>query len=139
MSSYLRFYIVPKNGKPLHFLSFHRVTTIYQSYNTILCPPVSNDSENPEYKEISIEDRDKVVKSIESNLKDLKKVLTARLKVIDNTSKFMNSDELNLCTDMQLKITDLEEELTYIKHIHDVFYELKFSEDFTDKVLINID
>lgn len=130
MSSYLNFYVVPKQkdeGKEeqkLLLMSYCRVNDLYSAYVDEL-----NVSYN-DYKKITAEDSEKVLKVVKKELEDYKQTVATRTEAVKNlpnltpeivdeyVSEYVSSKEY---------ITELENTVSQIEFITDLLRDLEYS------------
>lgn len=135
MSSYLTFYILPKeeNSKPIALLSYSRNTDVYQYYNDNANPPFIG-LEEPQYGEVTLEKMDWV-------LDDLKTDIDRALTRVSEYEKHVsgNMDIIEEIISQKEYIKDLQKALNKLEFIRDIVEESTHSWTSFSKVLCNVD
>lgn len=144
MSSYLTFYLVPKNTepiskKPMALMSYSRNSDVYQAFYKNAHPAFIGNGDNPNYTELTKELISSVVKELKEDLEKYKRNSEAKIKALKELPKLEGEalDEyLQETTSIAEYIQELENTLKEVEFIAWIVSELEYS-DF-EKVLINI-
>ena len=133
MSSYLNFYLVPKEqpDKKLAFLSYSRSHEVYQRFSDNLNIAWAGDDEL--YTEITSADIDVILKDIDE---DLSKANARR----ENYEKFCygNPETIEEIVSIKEYIQELQHGKEYISFIGDIISDMSFKECAFCKLLCNI-
>lgn len=145
MSSYLNFYLVPKERegdtiepKPMRFVSYSRANEIYQRFRDI--GVVWCGSESDQYTKITSEDCERVVDDIKDDITRAEKRVenqTDLLSKLSNLNTGIIDEYAEDIYSTKEYIEELKEELTEARGILSWVSNLEFS-DF-EKVLANVD
>lgn len=130
MSSYLNFYVVPKQKEEekeeqkLLLMSYCRVNDLYSAYVDEL-----NVSYN-DYKKVTAEDSEKVLKVAKKELEDYKQTVATRTEAIKNlpnlTSEIVDEYVSEYVSSKEY-ITELENTVSQIEFITDLLRDLEYS------------
>lgn len=145
MSSYLTFYLVPKNTepinkKPMALMSYSRNSDIYRAYYENAHPAFIGNGETTNYTELTKELSHEVVDELRNDLIKYEKQHEAKVKALQALPKLEGEtleEYLQETTSTIDYINDLKDTLKFVEFIDDIVSDLKYS-DF-DKILINID
>lgn len=135
MSSYLTFYIVPKEGsKPISLLSYSRSNEIYQYVNDAINPTYAGLEGEIQYTELTKECISRVIEDLESDIKQAK----ARVSEYERhaAGNFKVIEEI---IGQKEYIKDLENALITVKFIEEIVEEANKPWSDYDKVLCNVD
>ncbi len=139
MSSYLVFYLKPKNSEtPLEFLSFSRSSDIYQAFNNEINIAYRGD-ENTNFTELTPDKMSDVISSASESLQLAKNSLADFKEAFSVSPKIdvgMIEEFSHRCREKEEYIAELEENLNNLQFISKMVDSIKYS-DF-EKVLINV-
>jgi DNA repair exonuclease SbcCD ATPase subunit len=142
MSSYLNFYLVPKEhkegDKPLLFTSYSRSNPVYQRYWEDLHPAYAGNEDK--YTELTPEMANSVFHSAKEELDKTKESFNNEVEAfqhLKNVTTEQVNEYIQNYKDSKQCIQELEEEVTELEVISQWVAEMEYS-DF-EKVLINID
>lgn len=136
MSSYLTFYIVPKEegSKPISLISYSRSNEIYQYFNDSLSISYAGNGDEINYTELTVSHVDKVIEDLKcdidkskTRLQEYEKHASGNLEIIEEILN--QKDYLN----------DLEGTLYQIYCIRNIVEESTYNWNDYNKVLCNID
>lgn len=136
MSSYLTFYIVPKeeDSKPISLMSYSRSNEIYQYFNDSLSISYAGNGDEINYTELTVSHVDRVIEHLKcdidkskARLQEYEKHASGNLEIIEEILN--QKDYLN----------DLEGTLYQIYCIRNIVEESTYSWNDYNKVLCNID
>lgn len=136
MSSYLTFYIVPKEegSKPISLISYSRSNEIYQYFNDSLSISYAGNGDEINYTELTVSHVDKVIEDLKcdidkskTRLQEYEKHASGNLEIIEEILN--QKDYLN----------DLEGTLYQIYCIRNIVEESTYDWNDYNKVLCNID
>lgn len=136
MSSYLTFYIVPKEegSKPISLMSYSRNNEIYQYFNDSLSISYAGNGDEINYTELTVSHVDKVIEDLKcdidkskARLQEYEKHASGNLEIIEEILN--QKDYLN----------DLEGTLYQIYCIRNIVEESTYNWNDYNKVLCNID
>lgn len=142
MSSYLTFYLVPKEGdqKPLKLWTYSRNSDVYQAFHTHANIAYIGIEEPINYTEITKPLIEKVIDGLEEQIEDAEDELKY---IIDYTAKLANinsevyDDYLCSCSEQEQQIRDLKYALSEVEFINNTLSDLEYSS--FSKMLANID
>ena len=142
MSSYLTFYLVPKDEdkKPLALMAYSRNSDIYQAYYENAHPAFYGNGDEPNYTELTKDLSHYVVNGLREDLNKCEKNHEAKVKALQALPKLEGGaleEYLQETSSGVEYINDLKDTLKFANFIDDIVSDLEYS-DF-DKVLINID
>ena len=142
MSSYLTFYLVPKDKdkKPLALISYSRNSDVYQAYYENANPAFYGNGDEPNYTELTKDLSHYVVDELRKDLNNYEKSHEAKVKALQALPKLEGEaleEYLQETTSTLDYINDLKDTLKFAGFIDDIVSDLEYS-DF-EKVLINID
>lgn len=142
MSSYLTFYLVPKdeNKKPLALISYSRNSEIYQAYYENAHPAFYGNGDKPNYTELIKDLSHHVVGELKEDLDKYEKNHEAKIKALQALPKLEGEaleEYLQETSSGVEYINDLKDTLKFVEFIDDIVNDLEHS-DF-EKILINID
>ena len=136
MSSYLTFYIVPKEegSKPISLMSYSRNNEIYQYFNDSLSISYTGNGDEINYTDFTVSHVDKVIDDLKcdidkskTRLQEYEKHASGNLEIIEEILN--QKDYLN----------DLEGTLYQIYCIRNIVEESTYNWNDYNKVLCNID
>ncbi len=136
MSSYLTFYIVPKeeDSKPISLMSYSRNNEIYQYFNDSLSISYAGNGNEINYTELTVSHVDRVIEHLKcdidkskARLYEYEKHASGNLEIIEEILN--QKDYLN----------DLESTLYQIYCIRNIVEESTYDWNDYNKVLCNID
>lgn len=135
MSSYLTFYIVPKeeNSKPLKLISYSRNTDIYRYFNETI-NPVYIGIDEIQYTELTVSKIDMVLEEIKN---DLEKAIS-RVSVYEK-HVCGKADLIEDIISQNEYINELKVLVNNIEFIKKIVIETSYSWSDYNKVLCNID
>ena len=134
MSSYLTFYIVPKeeNSKPIALISYSRNSEVYQYFNDVLHVAYIG-IEETQYTELTVSKVDEVISELNQD------ILKARKRVAEYDKHADGHAELIEDIISQKEwIENLECTLRKVEFIRDIVYESSCEWNSYNKVLCNI-
>lgn len=136
MSSYLTFYIVPKEegSKPISLLSYTRSSDVYQYYKDNAHPVFIGNDDEPQYSEVTLEKMDWVLDDLK---RDIDKASTRMSEYEKHAAG--NTDIIEEIISQKEYISDLQYALTKLEFIKDIVQEATYSWTDFNKVLCNID
>ena len=136
MSSYLTFYIVPKEegSKPISLISYSRNNEVYQYFNDSIRPAYVGNGDEINYTELTVSHVDKVIEDLKcdidkskARLYEYEKYASGNLEIIE---EIINQKDY---------INDLEGTLYQIYCIRNIVEESTYDWNDYNKVLCNID
>ena len=135
MSSYLTFYIVPKeeNSKPISLISYSRNSEVYQYFNDVLHVAYIG-IEETQYTELNVSKVDEVISELKNDINKAQKRVSEYEKHASG-----NSELIEDIISQKEWIEDLEYTLHKVEFIRDIVYESSCSWNSYNKVLCNID
>lgn len=136
MSSYLTFYIVPKEegSKPISLLSYSRSNEIYQYVNDAINPAYAGLEGETQYTELTKDRISRVIEDLESDIRQ------ARTRVSEYERHAAgNFKVIEEIISQKEYIKDLENALITVKFIEEIVEEADKSWSDYDKVLCNVD
>lgn len=142
MSSYLTFYLVPKDKdkKPLALISYSRNSDVYQAYYENANPAFYGNGDKPNYTELTKDLSHRVVSGLKEELDKYEKSHEAKIKALQALPKLEGEaleEYLQETSSGVEYINDLKDTLKFAGFIDDIVTDLEYS-DF-EKILINID
>lgn len=136
MSSYLTFYIVPKeeNSKPISLINYSRNTDVYQYFDEVIHPTFVGMGDELKYTELTVSKVDEVIS-------ELKQDITKATKRVYEYEKQAagNAELIEEIISQKEWIEDLEYSLRKIEFIRDIVQEASYSWGSYNKVLCNVD
>ena len=135
MSSYLTFYIVPKeeNSKPISLISYSRNSEVYQYFNDVLHVAYIG-IEETQYTELSVSKVDEVISELKNDINKAQKRVSEYEKHASG-----NAELIEDIISQKEWIEDLEYTLHKVEFIRDIVYESSCSWNSYNKILCNID
>lgn len=135
MSSYLTFYIVPKeeNSKPISLISYSRNSEVYQYFNDVLHVTYIG-IEETQYTELNVSKVDEVISELKNDIDKAQKRVSEYEKHASG-----NAELIEDIISQKEWIEDLEYTLHKVEFIRDIVYESSCSWNSYNKVLCNID
>ena len=136
MSSYLTFYIVPKEegSQPIPLISYTRSSDVYQYYKDNAYPAFIGNGDEPEYSEVTLEKMDWVLEDLR---RDINKA-TSRMSEYEKHAAG-NMDIIEEIISQKEYVSDLQYALNKLEFIRDIVEESTHSWTEFDKVLCNVD
>lgn len=143
MSSYLNFYLKPKNkpdAEPMRFINYSRASDVYQWFREECNPAFIGNADKPKYTELSVEDCKKVLDAAKKNLEITNQRFADRVEAFQKLtiiSQEALNDYIQDYTETKKYIEELKETVAELECIYYWVSEIIYS-DF-EKVLINIE
>lgn len=136
MSSYLTFYIVPKeeDSKPIALLNYSRNTDIYQYFVDNIIIAFFGMENDPQYTELTEEKINCVIHDLESDIDRAQKRIEEYERHVDG-----NMDIIEEIISQKDYINNLKYTLSEIKFIKQFITEATYSYSDYNKVLCNVD
>ena len=145
MSSYLTFYLVPKdtessNKKPLALMHYSRNSDVYQAFYDNIHPAFIGNGDTSNYTELTEKSISFIVRKLKGDLEEYRRISEAKIKALKELPKLEGEalrEYLQETASTQEYLQDLEYNLHQMEFIENIVCDLKYS-DF-EKILINID
>lgn len=136
MSSYLTFYLVPKEegSKPISLVSYTRNSEVYQYYNDNAHPTFIGVDDEAQYSEVTLEKMDLVIEDLKL---DIDKATSRILEYEKHAAG--NIEIIEEIISQKEYINDLQYALHKLEFIRDIVEESTYSWTNFNKVLCNID
>ena len=143
MSSYLNFYLKPKNKpdtEPMRFINYSRASDVYRWFCEECNPAFIGSADKPKYTELTVEDCEKVLDAAKKNLEITNQRFADRIEAFQKLTN-VDAEAVNAYTqdytETKKFIRELEDTVAELECIYYWVSEIIYS-DF-EKVLINID
>ena len=145
MSSYLNIYLVPRKEhmpeqKPLFLMQWSRSSEVYQRIKEAANPMFIGTGDKPNYSDLTKDDLDEAIESIQNTIKGCRKRIQARVEAlnkINNPPKETLDEFIQENIDTSDYITELEETKSDLYALRNIIADIQYS-DF-EKVVCNID
>lgn len=145
MSSYLNIYLVPRKEhmpeqKPLFLMQWSRSSEVYQAIRDAANPMFIGTGDKTNYSDLTKDDLDEAIESIQHNISSCKKRIQARVEAlnkINNPPKETLDEFIQENIDTSDYITELEETRSDLYALRNIIADIQYS-DF-EKVVCNID
>lgn len=145
MSSYLNIYLVPRKEhmpeqKPLFLMQWSRSSEVYQRIKEAANPMFIGSGEKTNYSDLTKDDLDEAIESIQNTIKSCRKRIQARVEAlnkINNPPKETLDEFIQENIDTSDYITELEETRSDLYALRNIIADIQYS-DF-EKVVCNID
>ena len=136
MSSYLSFYIVPKDKdiKTLNLMSYSRNTHIYRYFSEVVNPVYIGMGDEPEYTELTVQKVDEVIEDMKEDINKYQRQISEYEKHAGG-----NTDIIEYILELKEELDILEQALHKVEFIRDIVYEASCSWNNYNKVLCNVD
>lgn len=135
MSSYLNFYLVPKQkeesveeSKPLLFNNYSRSTDVYKYFTEVLNIPFIGDGEEPECIKLLSNDVQKVLTKAKSDLFERKEILEIK---VDAYRAFSIPDSL------ETAVSEYIEDKNSISELQKTIYQIEEIESMVERVWLD--
>lgn len=149
MSSYLNFYLKPKENKkryteegevevkltqePLLLLSYSRNTDVYQSFDENL--NIAYAGNEDKYTELTVKDCDEVINDVKNDIEKTERRLEISYKIAKQN---INDDLFSDIHSMEEYLDDLKRNLNELNQITNIVSEIENGYTDFEKVMINI-
>lgn len=136
MSSYLKFYIVPKEegSKPLELICYSRNSYVYQYFNEVVNPVYIGIGDETHYTELTVKNVDDVLEDMKNDINKYQNKISEYQKHADG-----NSEIIEYILEMKEEIDFLEWALHKVEFIRDLVYEASCDWNEFNKILCNVD
>lgn len=136
MSSYLTFYIVPKdeNSKPVSLISYSRNNQVYQYFNDTIHPAYIGMEGETQYTELTLEKINEVISELNQDLIKVRKRLEEYEKHASG-----NMDIIEEILNQKEWMEELQSTLNTINFIKELVVESTYNWSDYNKILCNID